>query len=263
MKRLLFICALMLAACGPAPQSHETAPQTLATAAGAPAQPPRIETLVSPPAEQPGPSCTRDGVWCVAKTSDGQSVTITYLRRAISTISSLGEGEHGVWTQVIRTPRANGEDILIGVTATQETGYSGGGGQATQVTLYQVSSVQSGAPHAALTFPLSAGIDIRACFSPADERMRRDACSDQYNFTGTLSLDASATPAKLVLVTVATTYPAGISRDADNTHALSARDLRTARDPACSYRRVFSWDAASQTYKPDAPLPACSDYLEP
>ena len=36
---------------------------------------------------------------------------------------------------------------------------------------------------------------------------------------------------------------------------------RGTPDEACSYRRIFSLDPASGRYLPDAPLPACDDYL--
>jgi hypothetical protein len=42
---------------------------------------------------------------------------------------------------------------------------------------------------------------------------------------------------------------------------LTRRDLVWWRDPACSYARRFAPDAAGH-YAPDAPLPACSDYLD-
>ena len=113
-----------------------------------------------------------------------------------------------------------------------------------------------------MTVPTDAAIDIRACFSRADTRARHDACSDQYNFTGRLSVDNSASPAKLVLVTEATTYPGHLSRNEDNTHALAASDLKTVRDETCSYRRVFT-RGPNGAYTPDQALPACEDYLQP
>lgn len=257
MKRLLLMCALMLAACGPK-GGATTSSDVHTLAAAAPA---RIEELK---ADAAGAQCTTDGVWCATTDADATTFVFSYQHKQVA-VFHLTDGGHEIWSRIVRTPRADGgEDALVGISHSDEQGYSGGGGQATLVSLYATaSSASAAAAHPALVFPAYAALDIRACFSPADERMRRGACSDQYNFTGTLSLDASATPAKLVLVTEATTYPAGIRRNEDNTRALSARDLRTARDPNCSYHRVFTWDAASQTYKPDAPLPACSDYLEP
>lgn len=259
MKRLLLLCLLLAAACGQeSVTSTDIKPLSAATAA-----PAHLENLNTDASDA---HCTADGVWCAATDADATVFAFSYRHKQVATLH-LSDGGREIWPSIVRIPRADGgEDALVGISHSDQQAYSGGGGQANQVSLYSVSSssaVVTTPTHPALVFPDSAALDIRACFSRSDERTRRGACSDQYNFTGTLSLDTSATPARLVLVTEATTYPAGISRNEDNTHALSARDLRTVRDPNCSYRRVFTWDAASQTYKPDAPLPACSDYLEP
>ena len=45
--------------------------------------------------------------------------------------------------------------------------------------------------------------------------------------------------------------------------AFVAADLVWERDPACSYRRSFAFDAASGRYAPDRPLPECSTYSLP
>jgi len=256
MKRLLLICVLFACACG----KTEPTKQPLASSPS-PAGPAHLEELVTSAA---GAHCTADGVWCASAQADAKTIAFCYRHAQVASFQFAEDG-YDVWPKIIRTPRGDGgEDALVGISHMAESAYSGGGGQATQVSLYALSSTAAQRPaHPALTFPASAELDIRACFSEEDTRMRREACSDQYNFTGTLSLDTSAAPVKLVLVTEATTYPAGISRSADNTRQLGANDLHTERDPTCSYRRVFSWDAATQTYAPDAPLPACSDYLEP
>jgi hypothetical protein len=108
--------------------------------------------------------------------------------------------------------------------------------------------------------------DIRACFSQADTAARRDACSDQYNFSGTLAIDPTVTSGAphFVLSTEATTFPGKRSRSEDSTQAppLTTADLTTVTDATCTYRRVFAPNAAG-VYAPDSPLPACGDYLEP
>ncbi|MFT3729562.1 MAG: hypothetical protein QM759_17200 [Terricaulis sp.] len=251
MKRLLLIGAVLLAACG---QSHPSAPSSADTAAS------HLEPLI---ANGSGAQCTKDGVWCATANTDATTFAFSYKNKQVASYQ-LTDGGREIWTQIIRTRRSDGgEDALVGISRNDQQAYSGGGGQALLVSLYAVSSATPAPTHPALTFPAAASIDIRACFSEADQRARRDACSDQYTFNGMLSLDASTTPPKLSLTTDATTFPAGISRNSDNTHALQASDLRTVHDPVCSYHRVFTWDAASQTYKPDAPLPPCTDYLEP
>jgi hypothetical protein len=208
--------------------------------------------------------CTSDAAWCATKTPQADGYVFSFHHRPVATWRTSDTGPD-LWTKIIRTPLSDGgEDVLVGIATPQTQAYSGGGAQAVQVALYPLSSrSQAGSwPQPALTIPTDAEIDIRACFSRADERMRRGACSDQYNFTGTLSLDNSVSPAKLVLVTQASTYPGHLSRTEDNTHPLAASDLKTVRDETCSYRRVFS-RGPNGAYTPDQPLPACEDYLQP
>lgn len=255
MKRLFVACLLALTSCGP----HAPAPSNTAASTAAPA---RLEVWA---ADASSARCTTDGVWCAATDADTTTFAFSFHHRQIASFH-LTDGGHEVWAQIIRMPRADGgEDALVGISHTDQQAYSGGGGEATQVSLYRLASntLMTAAPQPALSFPASGALDIRACFSQADARARRDACSDRYNFTGTLSLDTTAAPVKLVLVTEATTYPGRLSRNDDNTHPLAASDLKTVRDDTCSYRRIFSWSDASHTYTPDAPLPSCSDYLEP
>ncbi|HVY84204.1 MAG TPA: hypothetical protein VG943_03665 [Caulobacterales bacterium] len=250
MKRIVVALALALAACAP--------PQ-------APA--PRIEEFVTPPQHSTFALCTSDAAWCVKKTDDVDGFIYSFHGRDVATIRDE-EGEHSLW-KIVRMPRADGaEDALVGDTNTEHAAYSGGGGSATHVTLYALSSSAPAhtPPRAVLTFPLSAALDIRACFSEDDAQARRDACSDQYNFTGDLALDTStpSAPPRLVLTTEATTYPGRRSRSEDSSAAppLGPDDLKTVRDERCSYRRVFTANAQG-IYMPDQPLPDCSDYLSP
>jgi gamma-glutamyltranspeptidase len=58
------------------------------------------------------------------------------------------------------------------------------------------------------------------------------------------------------------TAPKGASRNVDSSTLppLKKSDLVWVSDRACSYRRTFRFDPASQRYKPNAPLPACDQY---
>lgn len=228
MNRLILAAALALGASGP----HGAATSTATTSAISQASTSHLETLTADASDAHG---TTDGAWCATTDADARTFLFSYRHQPIATCH-LANGGHEIC----------------------------GGGQAVQISLYPLSSSTPAAtpPQAALTFPSSAAIDIRACFIRADARARHDACSDQYNFTGTLSLDATPTPAKLVLTTVATTYPGHLSRTEDNTHPLTAADIKTVRDETCSYRRVFA-RGANGAYTPDSPLPACADYLQP
>lgn len=241
-----------------------------APSARAPA-PARLEALNQSAA---GEFCTDDGAWCVVAAANGP----IEVRRAAGGEAQLAAtiapsdamSEHGVWPSIIRQgDRGGAETVIVGVTQTQNQMYSGGGGEATHVALYRLTSESNGASNAAPVFvaPLSGEISIRACFSPEDETARRGACLDEYSFSGTLAVDdaSRAAPANLILTTEASTYPGRRSRTEDSRAAppLGQSDLVRARDETCSYRRVLTFNAGSGVYEPDQPLPACPDYLEP
>ncbi|HYD89357.1 MAG TPA: hypothetical protein VEA80_17895 [Vitreimonas sp.] len=255
MKKLVFALAALAAACNPPAAQNEAPTQTATMLPIADGAGNRMEALIE---DGSGRFCTGDGVWCVAR--DGV-VTNGGQERARIAITADADREQGIWPAIIRQGR-NDERIIVGVTNTASQMYSGGGGQATHVTLYGISGA---AVAPILTAPLSGEITIRACFDEDDMRARREACHDEYKFAGALTLDtavASGAP-RLVLTTEATSYPGRRSRSSDSTQEtpLQDTDLQRVRDETCSYRRVAS--EASGAYVWDAPLPACADYLEP
>jgi hypothetical protein len=141
--------------------------------------------------------------------------------------------------------------------------YSGGGAETGELALY---SVANGAAQEAGVLPHGASIMIRACFDEDDQRNRRGACHDEYDFNTRISLNEAAAsgPAQILLETAATTFPGRVSRNEDSTEAaaLQASDLVRWTDEACSYRRTYIVGADGR-YAPDQPLPDCSQYLEP
>jgi hypothetical protein len=147
----------------------------------------------------------------------------------------------------------------------RSTGYSGGGASATRLTLLRFAPGAEGlAP--VLETPLGGSAMIRACFGRRDERNRAGACHDQYELVGNLTLDSANAGARprFLLTTRARTYPGRLDRNADSTAAppLRRRDLVWAADPACTYTRMFAFDAAAGGYAPDRPLPDCDQYLD-
>jgi len=153
--------------------------------------------------------------------------------------------------------------LLVEVERANAAGYSGGGASETVLVVLRIDPDGAVAPM--FEAPVAANKLIRACFSQRDERRRRGACHDEYEFTATLALDpANASgPPRFVLTTRARTYPGQRQLDSDATTQppLLARDLVWWTDPLCSYRRVFAADAAAEGYLPDAPLPECADYF--
>lgn len=251
MKRLL-ICVALLAACAQEPAQTdagppaELAPVTLPVADQAGN---RMEALTQNGARW----CAEDNAWCVEADEAGA--------RAINGATTIDLGEPAdVWPAIIRN--ADGS-VVVGFIHTQSQMYSGGGGDAGALTLYALAN---GAALEAGTLPYSGSLMIRACFDEEDQRNRRDACHDQYDFTTRISLNEAVMsgPAQILLETLATTFPGQLSRGADSTEAapLQETDLVRWRDEACSYRRTYIRGADGR-YAPDQPLPDCTQYLEP
>ena len=242
--RFPIIAVLLLAcACTPPPANS---PNT--DAAGN-----RMEALT----ENAGRWCSGDGVWCMAPGQGAVAIT-----RGDAQLANLAAADPEVWPYVIRLGRDD-ESAIVGLVSTETQMYSGGGGSAKRVTLFEVAP---GREAQQLTgFPLSGNLMIRVCFSEEDVQARRGACHDEYDFVGTLGLDPSVTEGepRLVLTTEASTFPGRATRNDDSTARapLQETDLVRWRVDACSFRRVAP--KVGDVYVWDEAFPACSDYLEP
>lgn len=97
-------------------------------------------------------------------------------------------------------------------------------------------------------------------------RRRRGACSDQYEFAATLTLDPATRsgPPQFLLASRARTYPGRLSPNSVSTTDPPFRrsDLRWAADPVCRSRRRLAPERADGAYLPDRAIPACADYFD-
>jgi hypothetical protein len=166
-----------------------------------------------------------------------------------------------IWPHVLVEPDGA---VLIGLETTRSSGFSGGGEGSARLFLYRLSPERTGLALAG-ELPLSGSASIRACFDEDDRRARLDACHDEYVFETALAAepDPAGGPSRLILVTRARTFPGRRSRTEDSLAGppLRRADLAWADDPACSYRRVYTFDAETGRYRPDEPLPDCPDYF--
>ena len=257
----------------------------LALAATAPTPPPaqdlagnRIETFAATPPTGPEGApplnCTADKAWCAEISRDvDQNTSELHVfagtpsdHTPVVTLALTTEDENEdltLWPSLVRLA-GPGAGVLVGVQHHVTTSYSGGGGGATALQLVRV---RGEAAKPVLTAPIAGSLMIRACFDERDMKARRGACHDEYTFDGALTLDPATAsgPPRLAYRTEATAFPAGASRSRDSTlrGRLRQSDLVAAPDPACSYRRVFALDPASDVYAPDKRLPDCSDYTAP
>jgi hypothetical protein len=251
MKRLLICVAALICACTPPAAKTDAPPENapMADAAGN-----RMEALT----ENAGRWCTGDGVWCVAVNSGMAAIT-----QGDTQVAYLTVGEAEVWPHIIRVGR-NDESAIVGLVTVDRQMYSGGGASVRWMSLFEVAPGQE-ANWTLASIPLNAEALVRACFTEEAAAARQEACHDEYDFTGTLSLDPIVTegPPRLILTTEASSFPGHRTRASDSTQEppLQPGDLVRWRDETCSYRRVAS--RGSEGYVWDAPLPACADYLEP
>jgi hypothetical protein len=199
-----------------------------------------------------------------------------------------------LWQEIVRDPWGG---ALIGVELWQTTGERPGFfSNQRRLLLIHIPSVAGAQPSAVLETPLSGYIEQRMCPSPGyppdparreaapvrengeirlmdvlteEEATRINACVDMFSlstlFTVLRSSQPVDQPPDLIVATVATTTPGRRPRTPPGTERASIErtDGDVVRDPACTYTRSFYFDAAQGRYLPDAPLPACSDYLEP
>ena len=136
------------------------------------------------------------------------------------------------------------QNVLVGGIVKFSTMYSGGGADASTLQLARVRHLQDDiqVDDDVLTVPWLGNAMIRACFSEQDIKQRAGACHDEYGFSAKLALDTVAEGMPVLRYqTVATRYPAGVSRFEDSLAKgpLKKKDLRSEQDPACTYTRLF------------------------
>lgn len=178
-----------------------------------------------------------------------------------------------LWPHLIAVPSPDGVEAgsrqyLMGVVVGLGTMYSGGGGSGSRLHLLRLDTTPSNTRlgDEVLDVVWDSSLMIRACFSEQDMKDRREACHDEYSFTGALAAgpaEASELPT-LTYRGVATTYPRTSRRSQDNSGVpLEVADLVHAKDPECSYERTLRYNPATSRYEMDRPAPDCSDYTTP
>ncbi|HEY5723346.1 MAG TPA: hypothetical protein VIT45_13590 [Allosphingosinicella sp.] len=225
-------------------------------------------------------NCTEDRLWCAdlrreqpeghwtlhVVARDGVVSREYYYR--LPTDLCCGPGRNfGVWNEIVREPRGA---ALIGLDFGRETGRRGGFRSfQRRLLLLRVPKESGGAPVPVLEAPLSGVVDQPVCISATDQRDRPKDCMDRFDFDTLFTLIPSVAPVEppnLIMVATASTTPGLRTR-------IGGRPVRRGpvertlddevRDPACTYTRSFYFDDALGRYVPDAPLPDCSNYLEP
>lgn len=188
-------------------------------------------------------------------------------RTRLPELSEAGAPE--LWPNVVAAKSGGGAPrYLVGIFARQTAMYSGGGGSAARLHLFELGSVPgaTGLGDEVLDVVWDGSLMIRACFSEQDRKDRLEACHDEYEFAATLTAapdDGGWWPA-LTYRAAATAFPRTSRRSEDNSAAkLTRADLVRAPDPRCSYDRVLHYNPATSRYEMDRPAPDCTDYTTP
>ncbi|MBC9035186.1 hypothetical protein IAG41_22580 [Sphingomonas sp. JC676] len=220
----------------------------------------------------PGQFCTADTRWCVSLDARGGDEQVLPIVQAGDAARSMPQAPsedtsnetHTVWPNLIILQDGG---FLAGVETQMSTGYSGGGGSASDLHLFRIATDGQAAAQPVLSVPVSGSLMIRACFGEMDMKRRLGACHDEYSFSGKLSLSHGTTAGLPILAygTDAQAFPRGVSRLEDSTQKprLKKSDLVQERDPECSYARTFRFNSAAGIYEPNSPLPDCSAYTIP
>lgn len=236
-------------------------------------------------ADEAGRQCLPDRSLCLALPQDAESGEAGDLRLSAPGTESAADGSFALpyagddgqslalWPHLIAVPphaeaTPGTRQYLMGVIVGTSTMYSGGGGNGGRLHLLRLDTTPTSTRlgDEVLDVVWDSSLMIRACFSEADMKDRREACHDEYGFTATLTAapsDGAELPA-LTYRPAASTYPRGVRRSADNGGLkLAPADLVRAPDPECSYERVLHYNPATARYEMDRPAPDCSDYTTP
>ncbi|WP_411851197.1 hypothetical protein ACLB90_00890 [Stenotrophomonas sp. LGBM10] len=230
--------------------------------------------------------CTGDRAWCVrliaSRNTPQPSLQVQEFvpgedgprDRHVGYTGPERDGQFQVWPYIRLAPglgapsvptdpvQAAFENVVVGVVVEQSTGYAGGGASNGTLLLETIYHTDEGVESSSvLSLPVAGQASIRACFSEQDTALRKGACHDEYTFSAALSLLPQGRDMPLLrYASTATRFPAFVSRNRDSLAkgALTDRDLRTARDPACSVERTLRY--VSGRYVAEPALPDCSEF---
>lgn len=217
-------------------------------------------------------SCTVDRIWCVTQ-RNGAAMVVHNGDGAPRHVASLPlpkdedqRVESTLWPRIVRIAMpGQREAALLGVQRTQSEMYSGGGGSVTTLTLFEVGAGAANRQRPVFEAPLDSSFMIRACFTPEDQRRRRDACHDEYRYHADLTAPPQrADELRLVYNAQADSFPGRRNRfdDSSREGQLRKSDLVRAVDRRCTFERQVTRDPRSGVLRWNAPLPDCREYLE-
>ena len=202
------------------------------------------------------PACTADRSWCAElkwselerrltlligpeEELDSQSPTYAY----ILPNGLVGDGGVSIWGSIVIE---KGGAVMVGLTLSKETRRSGFRSYQRRLLLLRAEPGR-GSLVPVLEVPISSVVEMAPCAAPDERPTVSSGCYNRLYFDTLFTLVPLLAPDRpaLVMVARAVEYPG-------ETPA-----------PACTFTRSFFFDPELGWYVPDAPLPACSEFLDP
>lgn len=239
------------------------------------------------------------GSWVVQVIARATNRAPTERRWSYTVPPTLLRGRTPAWTLWQQIVRDSWDGALVGIELWQQSGERPGFfSNQRRLLLIHIPSLAGAQPSAVLETPLSGYIEQAMCPYPGypldparteappraapgngdirlegvlsdEDAARIGACQDRFEYSTLFTLLPSHQPMDqppdLIVATIAQTSPGRRPRTPRGTQRdpIPRTEGDVIRDPACTFTRTYYFDAAQGRYGPDAPLPACRDYLEP
>jgi hypothetical protein len=169
-----------------------------------------------------------------------------------------GHGGLSIWQTIVR--EGDGA-VLVGLERSWTTGRRPGFfAFQRRLVLLRAAAEDGAIPVPVLEAPLSGHVEQPLCTSPRGGRDLPHGCGDLFRLFAEFTLGLSPGRPELAMAVTASTVH-GLRPRSDGLPA--SLGPMGDPDPACSFTRSYRFDAAQGRYLPDAPLPACREYLEP
>lgn len=166
-----------------------------------------------------------------------------------------------IWNDIII--EADGA-VMVGLDFSKETRRSGFRSYQRRLLLLRAGPTSEDLAVPVLEAPLSGHIEVDGC-SPSERPDDLNVCINRFQMSSSFTLVPKLSPERpdLIMVVTASTSPSRKLRSDEPRAPVERVEGDITPDPACTYTRSFYFNETQGRYVPDAPLPECSDFLEP
>lgn len=219
-------------------------------------------------------ACTGDGGWCadlvwsapdakltlvVVPPADRSSPSPTHVY--VLPPNLLDGGGVSLWDRIII--EADG-GVMVGLDISKVTQRPGFRSVQRRLLLLRVGPDAGDRLVPVLEAPLSGNTEVAVCSTPQTPESYV-SCTNQFVLSSLFTLVPNISPARLDLVMVVTAYtaPDRRFRSEEARDPVERLEGDEVADPECTYTRSFYFDEEAERFLPDAPLPACPEFLQP